>query len=154
MLSRLTQSCRGLSLSSKHISKKIQQNGLNKRRERDRKEFLKLLLEQNTDKSNGRQPMDGSMFKNLLRNSTEQRPFMSGSASMVGLSALTIGALAFYGMRMGKESSLLQESLMWPQFVGDRLKSTCCYLAASIGVTAVAAVVASRAAFPSLLAYQ
>ncbi|GMR31165.1 hypothetical protein PMAYCL1PPCAC_01360, partial [Pristionchus mayeri] len=85
-------------------------------------------------------------LKQRLLGPTTGKPFVIGAIATAGASAVGLGALAYYGMGLSKEMSLLEESELWPQYVRDRLKSTYGYLAASLGVTAAAAVAASRSA--------
>ncbi|GMR49175.1 hypothetical protein PMAYCL1PPCAC_19370, partial [Pristionchus mayeri] len=128
MLSRLaTQQCRGLAHSAKNVSRFqgggsrfAQQTGFNVRA--------------------------GPTLKERLLGPTTGKPFLYGSYALAGASVLGVGALAFYGMGMSKERSIMQESATWPQYVRDRLTSTYGYLTASLGVTAASAVAASRSA--------
>ncbi|GMT25946.1 hypothetical protein PFISCL1PPCAC_17243 [Pristionchus fissidentatus] len=128
MLSRIaTSSCRGLAHSSKNVarfqgntSRFAQQTGFNVR--------------------------TGPTLKERLLGPTTGKPFLYGTYAVAGASALGIGALAYYGMGLSRERNILQDSATWPQYVRDRLTSTYGYLAASLGVTAGAGVMASRSA--------
>ncbi|GMS96802.1 hypothetical protein PENTCL1PPCAC_18977 [Pristionchus entomophagus] len=128
MLSRLTtHSCRGLAQSAKNVARFqpggprfAQQTGFNVR--------------------------SGPTLKERLLGPTTGKPFLYGTYALAGASALGMGALAYYGMGLSKERSILQDSATWPQYVRDRLTSTYGYLAASLGVTAASGIAASRSA--------
>uniref|UniRef100_A0A8R1V3Y2 Growth hormone-inducible transmembrane protein n=1 Tax=Pristionchus pacificus TaxID=54126 RepID=A0A8R1V3Y2_PRIPA len=130
MLSRLaTQSCRGLAHSSKNVARYGGSGG-------------QRWAQQQT----GFNVRTGPTLKERLLGPTTGKPFVYGSMAVAGASALGVGALAYYGLGLSKERSILQDSSAWPQYVRDRLSSTYGYLAASLGVTAASGVAASRSA--------
>ncbi|KAL3985535.1 Inhibitor of apoptosis-promoting Bax1 family protein [Acanthocheilonema viteae] len=84
-------------------------------------------------------------LKERLMGPTTGKPYMYGSAAVAGASLFGIGALCYYGLGLSKEGqSILIQSGTWPTYVRDRIKATYGYLFASLGITAAAAVAASR----------
>ncbi|GMR31168.1 hypothetical protein PMAYCL1PPCAC_01363, partial [Pristionchus mayeri] len=93
MLARLsTQSCRGLSHSSKLVSRKVLKKNVNPRARGNRDSLVDDLLD--CIKTGFK---DGSTLKDRLFGFTN-------SKMMVGASALGIGALALNGLRVGKKN--------------------------------------------------
>lgn len=62
-----------------------------------------------------------------------------GMLSLGAASALGIGALCYYGMGMSNVEGALERSVLWPQFVKDRIHSTYAHLGAGFGISAAAA---------------
>ena len=44
--------------------------------------------------------------------------------ALAGAAALGIGALAFYGSGVSGEMGAVEKSVMWPQYVKDRIRDT------------------------------
>lgn len=63
---------------------------------------------------------------------------------IAGGAAVGIGALCYYGLGMSSEIGAIEKSVVWPQYVKDRIRSTYMYFAGSIGLTAMSAVAVSR----------
>lgn len=57
-----------------------------------------------------------------------------GAASAVG-----IGALCYYGLGMSNVEGALERSVLWPQYVKDRIHSTYAHLGTGFGISAAAA---------------
>uniref|UniRef100_A0A3B1JRT2 Growth hormone inducible transmembrane protein n=1 Tax=Astyanax mexicanus TaxID=7994 RepID=A0A3B1JRT2_ASTMX len=72
-----------------------------------------------------------------------------GRMILAGGAAVGMGALCYYGLGMSSEIGALEKSVIWPQYVKDRIHSTYMYFAGSVGVTALSAVAVSRT--PALL---
>ncbi|KAF4084740.1 hypothetical protein AMELA_G00109330 [Ameiurus melas] len=72
-----------------------------------------------------------------------------GRMILAGGAAVGLGALCYYGLGMSSELGALEKSVIWPQYVKDRIHSTYMYFAGSVGVTALSAVAVSRT--PALL---
>lgn len=53
--------------------------------------------------------------------------------------AAGIGALCYYGLGMSNVEGALERSVLWPQFVKDRIHSTYTFLGASVGISGIAA---------------
>ena len=47
-----------------------------------------------------------------------------GQGALAGAAALGIGALAFYGAGLSGEMGAVEKSVMWPQYVKDRIRDT------------------------------
>uniref|UniRef100_A0A1I7UFL2 Growth hormone-inducible transmembrane protein n=1 Tax=Caenorhabditis tropicalis TaxID=1561998 RepID=A0A1I7UFL2_9PELO len=90
----------------------------------------------------------GPTLKERLLGPTTGKPFVYGTYALAGASVFGVGALMYYGL-ISKEQSILQKSAIWPSYVRERISSTYTYLAASIGLTAVSGVAASRS--PALM---
>lgn len=71
--------------------------------------------------------------------------FSVGKGALIGGSALGLGALCFYGLGMSREAStILNNSMVWPQFVRERIHDTYAYFGGSIAITAASAVAVFR----------
>lgn len=75
--------------------------------------------------------------------------FTLGKGALMGASAFGIGALCYYGLGLSKEVGAIERSMLWPQHVKDRIKSTYMYFGGSIALTAASAVAVSRS--PALM---
>ena len=53
-----------------------------------------------------------------------------GQGALAGAAALGIGALAFYGAGLSGEMGAVEKSVMWPQYVKDRIRDT--YMSVSL----------------------
>lgn len=58
--------------------------------------------------------------------------------------AAGIGALCYYGMGMSNVEGALERSVLWPQFVRDRIHSTYAHLGTGFGISAAAAYAAFK----------
>jgi len=67
-----------------------------------------------------------------------------GQGALAGAAALGVGALAFYGAGLSGEMGAVEKSVMWPQYVKDRIRDTYMYFGASVAATAGTAVAAFR----------
>ncbi|KAF7705694.1 growth hormone-inducible transmembrane protein [Silurus meridionalis] len=72
-----------------------------------------------------------------------------GRIIVAGGAAVGLGAVCYYGLGMSNEIGAVEKSIIWPQYVKDRIHSTYMYFAGSVGVTALSAVAVSRT--PALL---
>ncbi|XP_059615318.1 growth hormone-inducible transmembrane protein-like [Phlebotomus argentipes] len=70
--------------------------------------------------------------------------FSMGKGALVGGSALGLGALCFYGLGLGKGTSALNNSMLWPQYVKERIHNTYMYFGGSLAITALTALAAFR----------
>jgi len=69
---------------------------------------------------------------------------ITGKGFLVGASGLGLGALCFYGLGLSTEPGALERSLIWPQYVRDRIHATYAYFGGSIVITAASAAAAFR----------
>jgi hypothetical protein len=79
-------------------------------------------------------------LKETLTAPTKGMPFSIGQGAVAGGAVVGLGALAFYGLGLSNEAGAIDRSVMWPQYVKDRIRDTYGYFAASIGLTAGTAV--------------
>lgn len=63
---------------------------------------------------------------------------------LIGGSVYGMGSLCYYGLGMSNEMGAIEKSMMWPQFVKDRISATYLYFAGSTAMTALSAVAVSR----------
>ena len=78
-------------------------------------------------------------------------PFAVGQGVVAGAAACGLGALVYYGLGMSSETGALEQSLMWPQYVRDRVRDTYLFVAGSLGVTAASTVAIYRS--PTVLRF-
>ncbi|GIX87630.1 growth hormone-inducible transmembrane protein [Caerostris darwini] len=70
--------------------------------------------------------------------------FNLGKAVLLGGSAFGIGCLCFYGLGFSSEPGAFEKSMIWPEFVKDRIRSTYAYFGGSIAITAASAYAVSQ----------
>uniref|UniRef100_A0AC35UD90 Growth hormone-inducible transmembrane protein n=1 Tax=Rhabditophanes sp. KR3021 TaxID=114890 RepID=A0AC35UD90_9BILA len=86
----------------------------------------------------------GPSLKERLLGPTSGKPYIYGSYAVTGAAVAGLGALTYYGLKMGSTDSVVNQSALWPQYVRDRLSTTYGYLIASLGVTAGSFYASSR----------
>ncbi|OQV12820.1 Growth hormone-inducible transmembrane protein [Hypsibius exemplaris] len=91
-------------------------------------------------KMGGKQPT----FKESLMAPATDTAFNVGKLALAGGAALGIGALCFYGAGMSRQASILDQAMMWPQYVQERIRSTYSYLGVTLGVTAGSAYLVAK----------
>jgi len=67
-----------------------------------------------------------------------------GQGALAGAAVLGVGALAYYGAGLSGEMGAVEKSVMWPQYVKDRIRDTYMYFGGSVLATAGTAVAAFR----------
>lgn len=67
-----------------------------------------------------------------------------GKGALAGGAALGLGALCFYGLGLSNQTGTLEKSMLWPQFVKDRIKTTYLYFGSTIAITVGAAAASFR----------
>lgn len=70
--------------------------------------------------------------------------FGIGRGALAGGAVVGLGALCFYGLGMSSGTSAWNNSLVWPQYVRDRIRTTYAYFGGSIGLSALAAAAVFR----------
>lgn len=65
--------------------------------------------------------------------------YSMGKGAAAGAAAVGMGALCYYGIGQGKQNTIANNSLLWPQFVKDRIHTTYGYFGASCALTALCA---------------
>lgn len=68
-----------------------------------------------------------------------------------GAGVLGIGALCYYGIGMSNVEGALERSVLWPQYVKDRIQSTYAHLGVGFGISGAAAYATFRS--PALLRF-
>jgi len=79
-----------------------------------------------------------------LKAPASDTPFVVGRAFALGGGVVGLGYLCYYGLGLSDKPGTLEQSMLWPQHVRDRIHSTYSYLAGSIAITAASAVAVSR----------
>lgn len=70
--------------------------------------------------------------------------FAIGKGALAGGSALGLAALCYYGLGMGKGTNALEQSMLWPQYVKQRIQDTYLYFGGSILISAASAAAVFR----------
>lgn len=79
-------------------------------------------------------------LKEIVMAPAREGAYSTGKAVAMGASALGLGALCFYGLGLSSEPGTIERSMMWPEYVRDRIKATYLYFGGSIVITAASAV--------------
>merc|ERR1719479_214468 len=61
---------------------------------------------------------------------SEGKAINIGQGALAGAAVLGVGALAYYGAGLSGEMGAAEKSVMWPQYVKDRIRDTYMYLEA------------------------
>ncbi|KAK2707473.1 hypothetical protein QYM36_015241 [Artemia franciscana] len=86
-----------------------------------------------------RRAAKGRTFKETIMAPAGETAFNIGKASVAGASALGLGALCYYGLGMSSQLGAVDRSLVWPDYVKERVRSTYMYFGGSIALTAASA---------------
>ncbi|KAL3198395.1 hypothetical protein MRX96_014221 [Rhipicephalus microplus] len=70
--------------------------------------------------------------------------FTVGKGVLAGASAFGLGALCYYGLGMSSEAGAFEKSMVWPEYVRQRVRDTYTYFGGSIVITAASALAVSR----------
>lgn len=79
-------------------------------------------------------------LKEIALQPASDTAFSLGKGAVAGASILGIGALCYYGLGLASEPGALEKSMLWPQYVRDRIKTTYMYFGGSLVITAASAV--------------
>jgi len=79
-------------------------------------------------------------LKEIVMAPAGEGAFTTGKAIALGASGLGLGALCFYGLGLSSEPGTVERSMMWPEYVRDRVKTTYLYFGGSLVLTAASAV--------------
>lgn len=63
-----------------------------------------------------------------------------GQGALAGASIFGLGALAYYGLGFSNQAGIIEQSMLWPQYVRDRVRATYVYFGSSLVITVGAAV--------------
>jgi len=72
-----------------------------------------------------------------------------GKGAVAGASVLGLGALCYYGLGLGHGTSVLNNSILWPEYVQERIHNTYAYFGGSVLISAASAAAIFRS--PTLL---
>lgn len=70
--------------------------------------------------------------------------FAIGKGALAGGSVLGLGALCYYGLGLGSQANTLNNAMLWPEHVKQRIRSTYAYFGGSILISAASAVAVFR----------
>jgi len=102
-------------------------------------------LMQNADRQFIRRAKERMGLKDRAMGPTSGAPFRIGQGAVAGASVFGLGALCYYGLGMSHAGQgAIDRSVMWPQYVKERIKTTYAYFGGSIVFTAAAAAAAFR----------
>ena len=88
-------------------------------------------------------------LKEKLMAPASSNAYSMGKGAAAGAAAIGLGALCFYGLGLGSDANIYNNSMLWPQHVRDRIHSTYGYFGASIAITAASSLAVFRS--PRLL---
>ncbi|XP_073988091.1 growth hormone-inducible transmembrane protein [Rhodnius prolixus] len=83
-------------------------------------------------------------FGQALREREALSPFDVGKAALAGASLVGVGALCYYGLGAGSQPGAIDQAVVWPEYVRQRIKDTYTYFGGSLMITATSAVMAFR----------
>lgn len=83
-------------------------------------------------------------LKEIIMAPAGDTAFNIGKGALAGASAFGIGALCYYGLGMGSQAGALERSMLWPEYVKQRVRDTYMYFGGSIAITAASALAVSR----------
>lgn len=83
-------------------------------------------------------------LKEIAMQPTEGTPFAIGKAAVAGGAVVGVGALCFYGLGLASSPGAIDQSMLWPEYVKERIKTTYMYLGGSLAFTAASAVACFR----------
>lgn len=63
-----------------------------------------------------------------------------GKGFAAGAAVIGMGALCFYGLGLGKGTNIMENSMLWPEHVKQRIHTTYAYFGGSIVITTAAAI--------------
>ncbi|XP_055837645.1 growth hormone-inducible transmembrane protein-like [Episyrphus balteatus] len=88
-------------------------------------------------------------LKEKLMGPAGPNAYSIGKGAAAGAAAVGMGALCYYGLGLGSPSTIQHNSMLWPQYVRERIHTTYGYFGASVALTAASAVAVFRS--PRLL---
>ncbi|XP_060580523.1 growth hormone-inducible transmembrane protein-like [Ruditapes philippinarum] len=91
-----------------------------------------------------RQNAQSQTFKEKLMAPAGEGAFTAGRGLLIAASGVGLGMLAFYGMGLSNETGVLENSVLWPEYVRARVRATYMYFGGGIALTAASAVAVSR----------
>jgi len=95
-------------------------------------------------RSNLRRATRRRSLKEIVMAPAGEKAFTTGKAITMGASALGLGALCFYGLGLSSEPGTIERSMMWPEYVRDRVRTTYLYFGGTLVLTAASTVTCFR----------
>ncbi|XP_037935961.1 growth hormone-inducible transmembrane protein [Teleopsis dalmanni] len=83
-------------------------------------------------------------MKEKLMGPPSENAFSMGKGAAAGAALVGLGALGFYGLGLGDADNTYNKSMLWPEYVRERIHTTYGYFGASCAITAAAAAAAYR----------
>lgn len=83
-------------------------------------------------------------LKEIVMAPAGEGAFSLGKGLVLGASGLGLGALCFYGLGFSSQPGAIDRSVMWPEYVKDRIRTTYMYFGGSVLVTAASALACFR----------
>ncbi|ALC48815.1 CG2076 [Drosophila busckii] len=95
------------------------------------------------------EPVRPATLKEKLMAPPSANAYSIGKGAAAGAAVVGLGALCFYGVGMGKENTISNNAIMWPQYVRERIQSSYAFFGGSCLLTAASAAAVYRS--PRLL---
>lgn len=93
----------------------------------------------NRERSHLEQRTKTPTIKERLMAPPSENAYSMGKGAAAGAALMGIVALCYYGLGLANQPSIYDHSVMWPQYVRDRIHATYAYFGASCAVTAASA---------------
>ncbi|KAH8258915.1 hypothetical protein KR038_003537 [Drosophila bunnanda] len=90
------------------------------------------------------QELRAPSLKEKLMGPPGANAYSMGKGAAAGAAAVGLGALCYYGVGLGKQTSIADNAIMWPQYVRDRIQSTYAFFGGSCILTAASAAAVFR----------
>ncbi|XP_017152998.1 growth hormone-inducible transmembrane protein [Drosophila miranda] len=88
-------------------------------------------------------------LKEKLMGPPSANAYSMGKGAAAGAAVVGLGALCYYGVGLGKHTSIADNAIMWPEYVKSRIQSTYAFFGGSCILTAASAAAVFRS--PRLL---
>ncbi|EDW38160.1 GL12174 [Drosophila persimilis] len=95
--------------------------------------------ESNRNRSHLESRTRGPSLKDRMMGPPSENAYSMGKGAAAGAALMGLVGLCYYGLGLSKQTSVYDQSLLWPQYVRDRIHATYAYFGASCGITAAAA---------------
>ncbi|XP_017013143.2 growth hormone-inducible transmembrane protein [Drosophila takahashii] len=82
----------------------------------------------------------GPSLKDRMMGPPSENAYSMGKGAAAGAALMGLVGLCYYGLGLSKQPSIYDHSVVWPQYVRDRIHATYAYFGASCGVTAASSV--------------
>lgn len=83
-------------------------------------------------------------LKEVAMQPAGETSFQIGKAAVAGGAVFGIGALCYYGAGLANKPGIVDQSMLWPDYVKQRIRATYMYLGGSLAFTAASAVAVFR----------